>query len=119
MIVASATVPGHQPVLRLFAAKHYRDVPDRAAATEALAQIPPDASVVAQAAIVPHLSQRDRIYMLEGGAPDADFVIAASSRVSPWPAANPEAVDAWLEERRQAGYREILAKDGWVVLKRP
>jgi uncharacterized membrane protein len=40
MVVASATLPGHQPVMRLFAAKHYRDVPDRAAAAEALAQIP-------------------------------------------------------------------------------
>ena len=118
MILASATLPGHQPVMRVFAAKHYRDVPDRAAATEALAQIPPDASVVAQAAIVPHLSHRDRIYMLEDGAPEAEFVIAASARVSPWPAANPEAVDAWIEQRRQTGYREIFAKDGWVVLRR-
>lgn len=42
MVVASATLPGHQPVLRLFAAKHYRDVPDRAAANEALALIPPE-----------------------------------------------------------------------------
>jgi len=119
MVVASATLPGHQPVMRLFAAKHYRDVPDRAAAAEALAQIPRDASVVAQAAIVPHLSHRDRIYMLEDGAPEADFVIAASSRVSPWPASSPEVVDAWLEQRRQAGYREIFTKDGWVVLRRP
>jgi uncharacterized membrane protein len=118
MVAASATVPGHQPVLRLFAAKHYRDVPDRAAATEALAQIPADASVVAQAALVPHLSHRDRIYMLEDGAPDADFVIAASPRVSPWPASNPEAIHAWLEQRRQAGYRDVFAKDGWVVLRR-
>ncbi len=37
---------------------------------------------VAQAAIVPHLTHRDRIYMLEDGAPEADFVIAASTRVS-------------------------------------
>jgi len=118
MLVASATLPGHQPVLRLFSAKHYRDVPDRAAATEALAQIPPNASVVAQAAIVPHLTHRDRIYMLEDGAPEADFVIAASARMSPWPAPNQEGVDAWLEQRRQAGYREIFAKDGWVVLRR-
>jgi uncharacterized membrane protein len=118
MVVASATLPGHQPVLRLFAAKHYRDIPDRVAATEALAQIPSDASVVAQAAIVPHLSHRDRIYVLEDGAPDADFVIAASALVSPWPAANSEGIAAWLEKRRQAGYREIFARDGWVVLTR-
>jgi uncharacterized membrane protein len=118
MIVASATLPGHQPVLRLFAAKHYRDIPDRAAATEALAQIPPDASVVAQAAIVPHLAHRDRIYLLEDGAPDADFVIA-SAQLSPWPASDTEAIDNWLEQLRQAGYREVFAKDGWIVLRRP
>jgi uncharacterized membrane protein len=118
MVAASATLPGHQPVLRLFAAKHYRERPDRAAAREALAQIPPDASVVAQAAIVPHLAHRDRIYVLEDAAPDADFVIA-SARVSPWPASNREAVEAWVAQRRRAGFREIFAKDGWVVLKRP
>jgi hypothetical protein len=73
---------------------------------------------VAQAAIVPHLSHRDRIYVLEDGAPEADFVIA-SARLSPWPASSQESVDAWLEQRRQAGYREIFAKDGWVVLRRP
>jgi uncharacterized membrane protein len=118
MFVASATLPGHQPVLRLFAAKHYRDIPDRAAANEALAVIPGDASVVALAAIVPHLSHRNRIYVLEDGAPEADFVIAATARLSPWPASSSEAVDAWLEQRRQMGYRQIFARDGWVVLTR-
>ena len=103
--------------MRLFAAKHYRDVPDRAAAAEALAQIPRDASVVAQAAIVPHLSHRDRIYMLQDGAPEADYVIA-STGLSAWPSPYAESVDAWLEQRRQAGYQEIFAKDGWVVLRR-
>jgi uncharacterized membrane protein len=118
MVVASATLPGHQPVLRLFAAEHYGNRPDLAAATEALAQIPPDASVLAQAAIVPHLAHRDRIYLLEDGAPDADFVIA-SAHLSPWPASNQESFDAWLDQRRRAGYREVFAKDGWVVLRRP
>jgi len=118
MVVMSAILPGRQAVLRVFTAKHYREHPDRATAAEAFARIPPDASVVAQGTIVPHLSHRDRIYMLDDGAPEADYVIAASTRLATWPALSPQTVDAWLEQRRQAGYQEIFAKDGWVVLRR-
>ena len=118
MVVASATLPGHQPVLRLFAAKHYRERPHLPTARDALALIPPAASVVAHNPIVPHLSHRDRVYMLEDRAPAADFVIAASSQLSPWPASRAEDVERWVEARRQAGYQEIFAKDGWVVLKK-
>lgn len=73
---------------------------------------------MAQDAIVPHLTHRDRIYVLENGAPEADFVIAASERMSPWPAPDAATVDGWLEQRKQAGYRELFAKDGWIVLRR-
>jgi hypothetical protein len=117
MVVVSAIVPGRQAVWRVFTAKLYRERPDQVAAAEALARIPPDASVVAQSPIVPHLSHRDRIYMLQDGAPEADYVIA-STGLSAWPSPYAESVDGWLEQRRQAGYQEIFAKDGWVVLRR-
>ncbi len=49
--------------------------------------VPDEASVVAQAAIVPHLSTRLRIHMLDAAAPEADYVVMSDS-LSPWPAAN-------------------------------
>jgi len=116
-VLVSAILPGHQPILRLFRAKHYLARPAAVAAPMALALIPSDASVVAQNAIVPHLSHRDRIYMLQAGAPDADFVVAATG-LSPWPLPDSEALTALLDQRRARGYREIFSRDGWVVLQR-
>jgi hypothetical protein len=73
--------------------------------------------VVAQAAILPHLSQRELAYVLREGAPDADFVIAAM-RLSPWPAADDAAIQALLDDRLARGYRVLLRQDGWTVLAR-
>ena len=117
-ILVSALLPGHQPVLRLFAAKHYRPVPDRADAERALAAIPPEASVVAEASIVPHLSQRDRIYLLAPKAPEADYVITTTD-AGPRPNADHAAIAELLAERRGAGYSTVVESGRWVVLKRP
>ncbi len=67
----SAILPGHQPLWLLFSARHYRDRPTQQVAQRALAAIPAGASVVAQAAIAPHLSHRPQIYVLKNGAPDS------------------------------------------------
>ena len=74
-----------------------------------------DASVVAQAAVVPHLSQRRSIFVLDARAPDADYVIAASM-LSPWPAANFDELQTLLEERRTRGYTVVFEGNGWTVL---
>ena len=88
-----------------------------AAGREALALVPSDASVVAQAAIAPHLSQRELIYMLDGTAPDADYVVAADP-LNPWPLASPDAIRELVDARRAAGYQTVFERDGWVVLRR-
>jgi hypothetical protein len=73
--------------------------------------------VVAQAAIVPHLSRRTQIYVLGANAPDADIVIA-SMDLSPYPNGSAEAIRALILERRTRGYSVVFDELGWVVLRR-
>jgi hypothetical protein len=85
------------------------------------ALIPPGASVVAQSSLLPHLSRREHVYLLEERTLDggqAEFV-AATSRLGEWPAPNHEVLAEWIEARRRAGYRTIFERDGWVLLQRP
>lgn len=78
--------------------------------------IPDRASVVAQASLAPHLSQRDQIHILKPGAPDADYVIVAID-LDPWPVTR-EDIDTFLRERRQRGYEPVFEQNGWVVFRR-
>jgi uncharacterized membrane protein len=117
-VFLSAILPGHQPLWLLFRAQHYRDRPTQQTAQEALATIPASASVVAQAAIAPHLSHRLQIYLLKDGAPDTTYVIAAAD-LDPWPARTSHEVAEFLEDRRQRGYVTVFDRQGWVVLRRP
>ena len=116
IVVIAAIVPGHQPHWRLFRAMHYQSRPNLAPAEPALAKIPTTASVVAQAILAPHLSQRDQIHILKAGAPDVDYVIAALD-LDPWPVTR-ENIAALLQERRQRGYDPVFEQEGWVVLRR-
>jgi uncharacterized membrane protein len=115
-VVISAIVPGHQPHWRTFRPDHYQARASRRIGAAAFSQIPAMASVVAQATLAPHLSQRDEIYILKPGAPDADYVIAAAD-LDPWPMTREE-MAAFVSERRQRGYVPVLEQDGWVVLRR-
>jgi uncharacterized membrane protein len=117
MVVLCAVLPGNQPLWRLFRARHYAATPFQAVGARALAVIPPDASVVAQAAVVPHLSQRHRVYVLDANAPDTEFVVAARG-ASTWPATSVEEIDALLRERRVRGWLTAFEEHGWTVLRR-
>jgi uncharacterized membrane protein len=116
-LLLSSLVPGRLPHWRLLSPGHYRSVPFEAAAFRVLGLIPPDASVVVQTALLPHISERQSIYMLEAGAPEAEFVVA-STHVSPWPAASLEEIAALVDDRRRRGYAVVFEEDGWVVLRR-
>ena len=118
MLVIAALLPGHQPVNRIFAAKHYRPVRFKADAARALAVIPAGASVVAQSPIVPHLSHRAEIFVLDARAPDAAYVIAAPDDVSPWPLERPDDIRHLIDERRARGYRPVFQEGNWIVLAR-
>ena len=113
----SALLPGNQPVWDLFSPKHYRTTQVHRTGYEVVKRIPEGASVVAQAAVVPHLSQRDRVYLLEARAPDADFLVH-SSGLSPWPFSTHAELSAHFAERRRRGYALVLSANGWTVLRR-
>ena len=117
MVVLSAVLPGNQPLWRVFRPRHYRGTSFHDAGYRALAIIPDRASVVAQGAVVPHLSQRDSVRVLDATAPDADFVVAARD-ANPWPAASTVAIDELLRSRRARGYVVVFAEEGWTVLRR-
>ena len=74
-VVLSAFLPGRQPLWRVLAPSHYRAHDTEAIGRTVVAMVPDDASVVAQAAIVPHLSGRDQMYVLDAAAPEADYVV--------------------------------------------
>ena len=116
-LIAATVIPGHQPLLRAMNPKHYRAPAFLPVAREALARIPPAASVVAQSPIVPHLSHRDRIYILDEAFPDADVVITAAV-LAPWPLAGADDVARQLEAWRARGYRTVFDREGWTVLMR-
>jgi hypothetical protein len=116
-VLLAAVLPGRPPLRRVFAPGHYRPIATHDAALAALRLVPPDGSVIAQAAIAPHLSQRERIYVLRDDDRQADVVIA-STVLSPWPLANTAEVSAVLERRRQGEYETVFDKDGWTVLAR-
>ena len=114
-VLLAFLIPGHQPILRLFTRGHYAVTVDRGVAGRALALIPPDASVVAQAGLVPHLSQRSKVYVLSAAAPDADYLVA-SKDLNAWPMSGPGEIAELIEQRRSHGYVTIFDESGWIVL---
>jgi uncharacterized membrane protein len=117
-VLLSAVLPGRQPLWRVFAPGHYAASDSASVGRTLLREIPADASIVAQAAIVPHLSMRDRIYVLDARAPDADYVVVSDS-LNPWPASGFDELRTLLAVRQGRGYMVTIQKDGWTVLRGP
>jgi uncharacterized membrane protein len=116
-LLLSSLLPGRQPLWRLFTPSHYTTPFAEAEGYEALALIPPDASVLAQAALLPHLSQRDEIYVLGRHLWPTDYVVT-SSEISPWPLDGYGEIAALLNTRREQGYDVVFERNGWTVLRR-
>jgi uncharacterized membrane protein len=116
-VILCALLPGQQPLWRIFTPSHYRAAPTQAAGAAALAAIPRDASVVAQSPILPHLSHRRDIFMLDMSAPEAAYVIY-SSALDPWPHATANELASVVDQRFGEGYSIVFERDGWAVLKR-
>jgi len=113
----SSILPERQPLWTLFSPRHYQSSASATAGYDVLRRVPRDASVVAQAAIAPHLSERNRIYMLDRTAPDADYVIADGD-ASPWPLETAADVASLIRDRRNRGYRVVAEQQGWTLLAR-
>ena len=116
-IVLCAIVPGHQPLLRLFKPSFYRRVPVQDAGNKVVGLIPKDASVVAQGPILPHLSNRDRVFLLENTEPDTEFLVA-TDQLDPWPLGSLDELRELIDAHRRRGYEAVYEHDGWVILRR-
>jgi uncharacterized membrane protein len=118
ILVLCAILPGRQPFWRVFGRGIYAAHAAQRSSDDALARVPADASVVAQAAILPHLTQRREIFVLGRPAPGADYVIA-NRDLNPWPARRFDDLRWLLDRKRRDGYTVEFESDGWTVLKRP
>lgn len=118
VLAMCAILPGKLPLWRLLQPRWYASTESERTGYEALRLIPAAASVMAQDAIVPHLSRRHQIFALRAGKPQTEYVIA-SRGLSPWPHAGWDEIDRLLDEKRLAGYRTAFERDGWVVLVQP
>jgi uncharacterized membrane protein len=116
-VVLSLFLPGSQPMWDLLQPENYRYADVHRSGYAAIDLVPPGASVVAQASVLPHLSQRAEAYILTAGAPDADVVIAARG-LPPWPEKSADEIRALVDERRARGYAVVFEENGWIVLRR-
>jgi len=117
-LVACTIIPGHQPLLRLFRPSTYEITATHQTGHRAIRLIPRDASVVAQNAILPHVSDRDQVFLLRSGAIDAEFVVA-SAQLDPWPLASVAELRVLIDRYRMQSYEPVFDEDGWIVLRRP
>lgn len=116
-VVLSAFAPGHQPIFELLKPTHYAQTDMHRSGEKALLLVPASASVVAQSTVVPHLTHRERVYVLGPDAPDADYVVACAS-LAPWPFDDAAQIETALASRRQRGYHVVFSENGWTVLRR-
>ncbi len=116
-VVLCATLPGSLPLWDALNPARYRMPLATVTGAAALALVPDGASVTAQTAIVPHLSRRAEIHVLDADAPDTEYVLA-SDLLDPWPATSFSELQVLLDERRARGYEALFEQDGWVVLRR-
>lgn len=90
--------------------------PDERARYAVLKRVPPGRSVITEVSMLPHLSDRNEIYLLGLNAPmpTADYIVANPSALE-WP--NPVASGTWLNEYGHL-YRRMYSNGGWEILRR-
>lgn len=81
-----------------------------------LSLIPPDAAVSAQSRLVPHLSQRERIYMFPR-VEDAEYVFFDVTADS-WPIHPNDQYDLYQSLVNEEDFGVIAAEDGYILLRR-
>lgn len=115
-VLVTPAFPGH----RLLLPDSYRTPADYRAADEALALVPPGASVAATNRIVPHLADRDDVVLLGPTSGSPEFVVASTTDGDPaatFP--NPDLASVRrLVDGLRARYDVVLERDGIVVLRR-
>jgi uncharacterized membrane protein len=99
----------------------WRFTPAEMTGKEALGLVPADASVLAQSSLVPHLSHRPIIDMINAksvqAAPTEDYVVVCLM-TGYWPLSHQADLLNLLKTRENQGYAVLFNQDGWVVLKK-
>jgi hypothetical protein len=116
-LLLCAILPGGLPLWRLFRPAHYTLTASDLQGYALLQQVPGGASVIAQAAIVPHLSRRKDIYVLGRDNVEGEYVLAARA-LSPWPAASFDELEQQLRAFRTRGYVVLHEDNDWTLLRR-
>ncbi len=108
------------PFNQIFSIQNYYLTKNLSTGYQALRLIPQNASVIAQNPIVPHLSERNNIYILKPDMvyPSGIEYILASSNVGLWPYTSFSQIQKYLNSEQKDGYKMIFSEDGWYVLKR-
>ncbi len=107
------------PLRDLFRVKCYRQTPVIKTGHQILSMIPPNALVLAQDTIVPHLSHRPNIYMIDVNTlgMDCDYFVACKALPS-WPLEGFEPIEKNIGQKLEKGYLKVFEGDGWTVLMR-
>ena len=119
MVLASSLIyhyyRGFTPLSRLFQAVPVTTHDQLASVFET--QIPPDASLVAQDRLYPHLAHRPQISYLFPQQDTADYVFLDVAHLS---FVNDNNIHAWLQQQvaRRTGYGVVDSHDGYILLKR-
>ncbi|HET9870349.1 MAG TPA: DUF2079 domain-containing protein [bacterium] len=117
--LVAAQLP-HLPLGGLIRRPFWHFTPREALAPQAFALIPPDASVLAQSCLVPHLSHRQVIHDFwwdwETSPPEEDYVVICKGKDA-WPL-QPEDLDWAVTLKESQGYSPVFQKEGWYVLKK-
>jgi uncharacterized membrane protein len=110
-----------QPLWRLTEGNYWRLSQSDVTGVRAVRMIPPEASVAAQAPVVPHLSHRRHIFLLAYNLvsiPDADYIIL-SEHLDTFPYPGFQEIQQYMNAQEEKGYRRIFEENGWVILRRP
>lgn len=105
-------------------ATHYLDAwpaptPHTRLGDRLLALVPPDASVSAQATLVPHLSHRAHIHQFPSGASVDEYIVLDTTVTDSYPFYGSQAyMDAVQSVEHKPDVTVVAAQDGYLILRR-
>ncbi len=110
----------HTPKVHVLFKKQHYFTSYRGSVVEAIGLIPDDASVSAQNQLVPHLVDREQIFVYPRGVEEADFVIFSVSELKYWPFASEAELNRDRVERFEdnAGFEKVYDKDNVYLYER-
>jgi len=101
---------------RIVKPSRYEALKDYKMVTQAISQIPPDASVAALSALIPHIPKRKRIFMLPE-VNEADYILIHSG-INLWPYQKEELLKFIQRIENEGSYKLIFKEGKFIIYKR-